>query len=630
MSKLQLRVIRLIEPIRHRTAVLIHDLFVIPLAWFAAYWLRFNLESVPVVFVQQGVKMLPLVIGVQAACFWYFGLYRGVWRFASMPDLVRIAKAIGVGVALITVAIFLVTRMQGIPRSILPIYGLLLLVLVAGPRFVYRWFVDHTLRGRAGKKALIVGAGRSGEMLVRDLLRDPTRDYDPVAFVDDDPRKRGQEIQGVRVIGATKDIPRLASGIDVILLAVPSASAKEMRHIVGICERSRTPFRTLPRLEDLVSGKASVKELRDVNIEDLLGREPVSLEWAAIREAIADRRILVTGGGGSIGSELCRQIARLKPSGLVILESSEFNLYNVEMELRRAFPEVPLATALGDAGDTVFSREVLRRHRPEIVFHAAAYKHVPMLQAQARAAVRNNVLATRTIARLADEFRCKTFVLISTDKAVNPGNVMGTTKHVAEAYCQSLNRESETQFITVRFGNVLGSAGSVIPLFQKQIAQGGPVTVTDPDVTRFFMTIPEATQLILQASSVGQGGEIFVLDMGEAVNIKYLAEQLILLSGKKPGEDIEIVYTGLRPGEKPYEELFHRSEELIATPHPKTLLARSRVVALTTAEREIDAMAQSCEANDEAELRRLLDRFVEMTRGGGERGGGAIAHVATK
>ncbi len=403
-----------------------------------------------------------------------------------------------------------------------------------------------------------------------------------------------------------------------------------MQRIVGICERTGVPFRTLPKLEDLVTGKASIKALRDVKIDDLLGREPVTLQWDAIQRSSAGRCVLVTGGGGSIGSELCRQIAKLRPSKLIVLEQSEFNLYTIELELRRSFPQLALVTALGDVGDALLVEEVLRLHRPDIVFHAAAYKHVPMLEGQVRSAVRNNVIATRTLARLVDKYAVPSFVLISTDKAVNPGNVMGATKLVAESYCQSLNAQSQTQFITVRFGNVLGSAGSVIPLFQKQIAEGGPVTVTDPNVTRYFMTIPEAAQLILQASSAGHGGEIFVLDMGEPVNIKYLAEQLILLSGKKPGEDIEIVYTGLRPGEKPYEELFHEAESLVETSHPKTLLARSRTVDLAVADREIDAMARACDNNDEAELRQLLRRFVELTSRNGERNAGTVAQVATK
>lgn len=609
---------RMLKRLRNRFLVFAHDILIVPLAWFGAYWLRFNLESVPSELLRSGANVFPIVLLVQGASFWYFGLYRGSWRFASLPDLVRIIRAVAVGAVAGVLLLFLLNRMQGIPRSVPLIYALLLIGLVSTPRLVYRWLKDHRLSGIRGRKALVVGAGKAGEMLVRELLRDPGREYEPVGFVDDDDRKRGQEIHGIRIIGNTSAIGELANGIDAILIAVPSASAEQMRCIVSRCEETGVVVRTIPRLEDLVAGRASIKALRDVRIDDLLGRAAVTLEWEAIRKSSEGRCVMVTGGGGSIGSELCRQIARLGPSKLIVLEQNEFNLYTIDLELRSAFPKLALVTALGDAGDPRLVDEVLRAHRPDIVFHAAAYKHVPMLEDQVRAAVRNNVTATRTLAQLVSKHGCGSFVLISTDKAVNPSNVMGTTKLVAESYCQSLNGRSRTQFITVRFGNVLGSAGSVIPLFQKQIAEGGPVTVTDPNVTRYFMTIPEAAQLILQASSVGRGGEIFVLDMGEPVNIKYLAEQLILLSGKKPGEDMEIVYTGLRPGEKPYEELFHESEALIETSHPKTLLARSRAVSLEFADSAIDALAKACETNDESELRRLLSDFVRATAGSEE------------
>lgn len=603
---------KLLERLRNRAAAFVHDVLMIPVAWFGAYWFRFNLERVPSDYLLSGLVILPIVMLVQSAVFWHFGLYRGIWRFASMPDLARIAKAVVFGTAVAGVAIFLFTRMEGIPRSVLPIYGLLLLALLGGPRFLYRWAKDHKLYRKEGKKALIVGAGRAGEMLVRDLLRDPNREYEPVGFIEDDQTKRGQEIHGIRVLGSTEELPGLAAGIDIILIALPSARSKQMRRIVGICEKTGIPFRTLPKLEDFVTGKATLKALRDVKIDDLLGREAVTLDWEAIRQSSYARSVLVTGGGGSIGSELCRQVARLAPAKLVIFEQNEFNLYTIDLELRRRFPGLTLVPVLGSVGDPVLAEQVLRLHNPETIFHAAAYKHVPLLEGQVRSAVLNNVIATCAFARLADKHHCKAFVLISTDKAVNPGNVMGATKHVAEVFCQSLNEQSETQFITVRFGNVLGSAGSVIPLFQKQIADGGPVTVTDPHVTRYFMTIPEAAQLILQASSIGRGGEIFVLDMGEPVNISYLAEQLILLSGKKPGEDIEIVYTGLRPGEKAYEELFHESEELMETAHPKTFLARSRKLAMEIVEREIQAISKVCAENNEQELRRRLLSFVEM------------------
>ena len=609
---------KLLERLRNRASAFIHDLLMIPVAWMGAYWFRFNLEAIPPEFLALTLQTVPVVVAIQAVLFWQFGLYRGIWRFASMPDLTRIIKSVVFGTVLVAAALFLATRMEGIPRSVFPIYALLLVGLLGGPRFAYRWWKDRRLYQKEGTKALVVGAGPAGEMLVRDLLRNANREYEPWAFVDDDPKKRGQDIHGVRVVGPIEDIIKMAEDVDVILIAVPSATSQQMRRIVGLCEQTGLPFRTLPKLGDFVSGRVTVQALRQVNIDDLLGREAVVLDKEVLSRSSRGKTILVTGGGGSIGSELCRQIARLGPAQLIILDHSEFNLYSIDLELRAAFPALRVVPILGDVGDEVAVDALLRQQRPNIVFHAAAYKHVPMLEGQVRSAVMNNVLATRKLARLASQHECESFILISSDKAVNPGNVMGATKHIAELYCQGLNERSETQFVTVRFGNVLGSAGSVIPLFQKQIAGGGPVTVTDPDVTRYFMTIAEAAQLILQATSVGKGGEIFVLDMGEPINISYLAEQLILLSGKKPGEDIEIVYTGLRPGEKPYEELFHQSEELIETAHPKTLLARSRKVDLTALDSMFDRLANAAGSNDEPEMRRLIEELVQTAEAGTE------------
>ncbi len=612
---------RIFNKLRTRPVVFIHDLLMIPIAWMGAYWFRFNLSEIPGPFIEQAISVLPPLLAVQGAVFWYFGLYRGVWRFASIPDLIRILKAAFVGVTLSAVVIFFLTRLANIPRSVFILDGFLLIFLLGGPRFIYRWLKDHYLNNQGGKKVLIVGAGQAGEMLARDLLRNQERMYLPVAFVDDDRIRIGKEIHGIPVISSCDGIPRIVQklGIDIILIAITTATSKEMQRILNFCEASQVPVRILPRMQDLVDGQVSIKELRDVKIDDLLGRESVSLDWEAIREGCKGKGILVTGGGGSIGAELCRQLARLHPARLIIFERSEFNLYTIELELKREFPELELISLLGDVGDPVAVEHLFNRYRPEIVFHAAAYKHVPMLEDQVRAAVNNNILGTQILASLAGQYACKIFVMVSTDKAVNPSNVMGASKRVAEIYCQSLNACSGTRFITVRFGNVLGSAGSVIPLFQRQIAAGGPVTVTHPEITRYFMTIPEACQLILQASVIGQGGEIYVLDMGEPIKIAYLAEQLILLSGKKPGEDIQIVYTGLRAGEKLYEELFHEGEKLLPTAHPKILLAASREVDKMILERMLRALGKACRGNDESKLRELLHKLVpELTAAGGK------------
>jgi len=603
---------RLAGTFRNRITVFLHDLVMIPLGWVGAYWLRFNLDGIPPEYVHQIASLLPIVVVAQGVMFWGFGLYRGVWRFASVPDLVRIIKAVLAGVGLAAAAIFLFTRLLGVPRSVFVLDAILLVLLLGGPRFFYRWVKDRRLYHGESRNVLIVGAGQAGEMLVRDLLRDAQHAYRPVAFVDDDRAKRGKEIQGVRVVGDCEAIRSAVAELDVglILIAVPSAKAREMRRIVHLCEQANVHFRMLPRMQDLVTGQVSLKELREVKIDDLLGRAAVRLDWPAITRGVQGKTILVTGGGGSIGSELCRQLGRLQPANLIVFEQSEFNLYSIEMELRRAFPDLPLTAVLGDVCDEVAVQRVLASQRPQVIFHAAAYKHVPMLEDQVRTAVRNNVLGTRTLATAASRHGCETFVMISTDKAVNPANVMGMTKRVAEIYCQNLGARSATHFITVRFGNVLGSAGSVIPLFQKQIAQGGPVTVTHPEITRYFMTIPEAAQLILQAGAMGQGGEIYVLDMGEPVKIAYLAEQLIRLSGKKPGEEIEIVYTGLRAGEKLYEELLHESEMLAGTRHPKILLARSRSVDLAEINVALDELAGASATADDRRLYGLLCQLV--------------------
>jgi len=596
----------------NRLLAIVHDLAMIPVAWLGAYWLRFNLGSIPADQLAPALGNLVMVVAVQAMAFRYFGLYRGVWRFASIPDLIRIAKAVLVGMAFSAVAIFLITRMEGVPRSVFPLYGLLLTTLLGGSRLAVRWSKDRRLYADDAKRVLIVGAGQAGEMLVRDLLRTRDEFYEPVGFVDDSIQKQGREIHGVRVLGACNEITDFAERLDVdlIVLAMPSAKAKQMRRLVDLCEKTGIPFRTLPPLGSLMSGEVTINQLREVSIEDLLGREPVSLDWEAIRRGVSGKRVLVTGAGGSIGSELCRQIAALEPSHLVLLDNSEFNLYSIERELRQSFPALAIDMCLNDVVDRPAIERIMRSLAPKVVFHAAAYKHVPMLEGQVREAVKNNIQGTRTLAELADKYGCESFVMISTDKAVNPANVMGTSKRAAEIFCQNLDRRSATRFITVRFGNVLGSAGSVVPLFREQIKGGGPVTVTHPEITRYFMTIPEACQLILQSGTMGEGGEIFVLDMGEPIQIAYLAEQMIRLSGKVPGEDIEITYTGLRPGEKLYEELFHETEALQSTMHKKILLARHREVDWEVLNGILDCMQDACANYDEPELKRLLKELV--------------------
>lgn len=598
--------------INNRTLAILHDLAMIPVAWFGAYWLRYNLGTIPVEHMVSAKNTLAILVVIQAFAFHYYGLYRGVWRFASVPDLIRIVKAVLVGMAFSAVAVFLFTRMEGVPRSVFPLYGLLLITLLGSARMAVRWSKDYHIYQGGGHRVLIVGAGKAGEMLVRDLLRSRDEGYEPVGFVDDSLRKLGREIHGVRVLGSCDEMIDFAERMDVelIVLALPSASSRQMRRLVDLCEKTGVPFRTLPPMDRLMSGQITLNQLREVSIDDLLGREPVALNWQAIEMELKDKKVLVTGAGGSIGSELCRQIAQLQPAHLILLDSSEFNLYSIDMELSKRFPHLRISRSLNDVVDRPAIERVFKDSMPQIIFHAAAYKHVPMLEDQVRQAVRNNVLGTRTMAELADQFGCEAFVMISTDKAVNPANVMGTSKRAAEIFCQNLNNRSQTRFVTVRFGNVLGSAGSVVPLFKQQIEAGGPVTVTHREITRYFMTIPEACQLILQASVMGVGGEIFVLDMGEPIKIAYLAEQMIRLSGKVPGEDIDIIYTGLRPGEKLYEELFHAKEALQSTVHEKIMLARYREFDWQRLNEIVDGMVSACKQCDEEGLRCLLSEMV--------------------
>ncbi len=608
----------MLSKMRLGTIIFIHDLIMVVLAWLGAYWLRFNLSLPPELETRTSLHWLPLVLVVQAVFFRRLGLYRGIWRFASIPDLVRIAKASCLGIATSAIVLFSANRLEGVPRSVIPLYAVLLLFLLSTPRLIYRIWKDRGAPLSGGRRALIVGAGKAGEMLVRDLLRASGTEFAPIAFVDDDPKKKGSEIHGVRVRGRCEQIPRLVEklAIETILIAVPSATDKEMRRIVEICEGSGVPFLTLPSMQEILSGQMS-GHLREVSIEDLLGRAPIKLDRKGIQAHLGGKRVLVTGGGGSIGSELCKQIAQFSVAELIVFERCEFNLYQIERALRRSFPGLRLSAILGDVTDEPAVGQVISRYRPEIIFHAAAYKHVPLLEHQVRQAVQNNVLGTFTVAEAAMAADVDEFVLISTDKAVAPENVMGATKRAAEVLVQSMNGVARTRFINVRFGNVLDSAGSVVPLFREQIRAGGPVTVTHPDVTRYFMTIPEACQLIMQAATVGKGGEIFVLDMGDPVKISYLAEQMIRLSGKRPGQDIKIEYIGLRPGEKLSEELFNDYEGPTPTEHSKLLLAHSLNVDYRMARKAVNELAEACRVVDEAtilhKLKLLVPEYVQRT-----------------
>jgi FlaA1/EpsC-like NDP-sugar epimerase len=602
----------LVGAIHPRLAVVVHDLAMVWIAWIAANWLRYSIEpnSPPVAWFT--VETL-IVVGVQGLILWWTDLYKGLWRFASLPDLWNIVRACLVGALAIAVALFLHNRLATVPRSVLVAYPVLLVVLLGAPRLLYRYWKDSRfdlLRSQPAQRVLVLGAGRAGEALLRDLARENR--YRPVGLLDDNASLRGAKAHGVPVLGVLDRLPDIAeeTAAQMLLIAMPSATNAQMRRVVELCEKTGVPFRTMPRLQDVVSGRMGFSDLKEVAIEDLLGRDPVQLDWTAIRTGLAGQRVLVTGGGGSIGAELCRQIARLGAESLTIIELSEFNLYRIEQELRREFPDMLIDAVLGDCGDVAVCERVFTRTRPHVVFHAAAYKHVPLLQTQLREGFRNNVLGTKIVAEAADRHGVGSFVLISTDKAVNPTSVMGACKRVAEIFCQNFAAKSKTHFITVRFGNVLDSAGSVVPLFREQIRAGGPVTVTHPEITRYFMTIPEACQLILQAAVLGEGGEIFVLDMGEPIKIQYLAEQMIRLANKVPGRDIAIVYSGLRPGEKLFEELFHAQENYQVTKHAKIFLAQPRSMSWDLLNAQLRNATQGVRDYDEDVLRKCMTNLL--------------------
>jgi FlaA1/EpsC-like NDP-sugar epimerase len=606
----------LLRILRHpRAAVVAHDLVMVVVSWMAAGWiirrggLSGIIETIPL-FAE-----LFLVLVVQGLILWFTGLYKGLWRFASFPDLWNIARAATFGTILIitTLTIFYGAEVRQVLGSVL-VYPAILFLTLGLPRMCYRFWKGSHIPDRAYadglQRVLVLGAGRSGALLERELRHRGASDV--IGFLDDDARLRGAQVHGIPVLGTIAQLPRIARevGADLAIIAMPSATNQQMQQVVEICERSDIEFRTLPTLNDLGNKATRIDDLKRVAIDDLLGREPVKLVWDSIREGLAGKRVMITGGGGSIGSELCRQIARLNPVELIVVDNSEYALYRIDHELSNEFQDLIFYSVLGDICDSATVEKVVGEYRPDMIFHAAAYKHLPILQTQIREACRNNILGTMRLTEAAERHGVGTFVLISTDKAVNPANIMGATKRVAEMVCQNMNGHSDTRYITVRFGNVLNSNGSVVPLFKEQIAKGGPVTVTHPEISRYFMTISEASQLIMQAAVLGSGGEIYVLDMGEPVKITYLAEQLIRLSGKEPGQDIQIVYTGLRPGEKLFEELFHELEPYQQTEHEKIFLAQPRQADWEDLDADLRAAELAVRRYDTRKLKHILLRLV--------------------
>lgn len=592
--------------------------FAILLASFvAAYMLRFDFQ-LPPKYAHDLIVQAPYVVVLQIAMLVIFGVYAFLWRYVGMAE-VRWFLFAAVGSLLVVCSIRLFIPGAGsfrVPLSVALIDALLGFGGVLSVRVLLRALHDRTERSlhpvAASKEAaaiLLIGAGQAGVLASREIMRRPDTGLHVKGFVDDDPRKRNAVINGVRVVGTTDDLPRLIHelAIDQVVITIAQASRADMTRIVSICESIPIPIRIVPGLYDVLQGKVEISRVRNIDIEDLLGRQPVDLDGNDIAGLLANKVVMVTGAGGSIGSELARQVARSSPASLLLVERAEFALFDIHCALRECHPALTIEPLVADAGDEARMRRIFARFHPDVVIHAAAHKHVPMMELQPSEVVKNNVLTTRLLGGIAAEFGAEAFILISTDKAVNPTSVMGASKRVAELVIQGLAQaHPETRFLGVRFGNVMGSTGSVIPIFRRQIAAGGPVTVTHPEMTRYFMTIPEAAQLVLQAAAIGEGGEIFVLDMGQPVRILDLATQMIKLSGLRPHKDIEIVFTGMRPGEKLYEELDRMGETISRTKHPKIFNGNLTPYPRTELSRYLQKLGEAARNGFDVEVRRIL------------------------
>lgn len=573
------------------------DTVLVVVSFFLAYLIRFDFEyeSIPKNFVQYIPILLGITIILKISVFILFKLYRSLWRYAGVYELVSVFLASAITNGAMFAYIAFVDRLA--PRSIFVITGMIDVFFIGGSRLVYRLYrrlvLGRVIKVDNLKRVAIFGAGDAGAMIAKEIELHPEMRYKLVAFLDDSDDKKGRKVNGIPVLGGIEDIEDVvdSKNIDEIIIAIPSAKPAIINNIYERCSKTDCKVKILPSMSQLINETISLQKIKDVDIEDLLGREPIMANLEEIAQYLGGKVVLVTGGGGSIGSELCRQIASYEPRKLLMLDNYENNLYDILNELTKKYPELDLVPIIANVREMNRLDEIFAEYKPNIVFHAAAHKHVPLMESHPEEAIKNNVFGTWNVAHCADKHQAERFVLISTDKAVNPTNVMGATKRIAEMIIQSLNEKSKTEFVAVRFGNVLGSNGSVIPLFKKQIEQGGPVTVTHPDITRFFMTIPEAVQLVIQAGSMAQGGEIFVLDMGQPVKIMDLARNLIRLSGFEPNEDIDIEITGLRPGEKLYEELLMNEEGLKATKHNKIFVAKPLHTDYELLKRELEHLS---------------------------------------
>jgi FlaA1/EpsC-like NDP-sugar epimerase len=611
------------------------DVLLLAAAFAGSHLVRFEF-NIPLHFLTLFKQMLPWVLLTKLSCFYYFGLYRGMWRYTSIADLLKVIKASSIGTIIIVAFILFKSRFIGYSRSVFFIDWCLTILFICGFRVIVRLFFEHFSREqptptnflsafkflaknkKENKNLIIIGAGDGGEKIYREIHDNASLRFNVVGFLDDNQKITGRTIHGRPILGRIDEIKAVIKkvGADEGLIAIPSAKGEQIRRIVKLCNSSGIPFKTIPSYGELIDGRVSVKAIRDVAYRDLLGREVIQLDEEQIGAYLQGQRVMVTGAGGSIGSELCRQICRFRPKSVILYERAESPLYEIELELKQNFDDVKVVILLADVQDKKQLEKAFETYKPQTVFHAAAYKHVPMLESQPWRAISNNIQGTLNMLEIANKFNVERFVFVSTDKAVRPANVMGASKRVAEMLVQSQNGcgLSETQFMIVRFGNVVGSVGSVVPLFKKQIEKGGPVTVTHPEVTRFFMTIPEACQLILQAGAMGNGGEIFLLDMGTSIKIDDMARDLIRFSGFEPDVDIAIEYIGLRSGEKLYEELIIEGEDVVPTSHEKIMVLRGVECNLQLLNGKIDELAKMAEDQEAEKIKAKLQEIVPEYR----------------
>ncbi len=621
-------------PSRNSFIIIAADIALVITAYIGAFLLRLNFDINTPSVIYSIKHTILIVVLAKIFLFYFFNLYRGMWRYTGIVDLVNLIKATTVSELLITFAIYQMRVFS--PRSIVIIDWCLTVIFIGGSRLFIRWYywqsaqngdskqskpwtqlLSGIKKNKKAKKLLIVGAGDAGERLLRGINANSKINYQPVGFLDDDPGKANKLLHGVPVLGDTTILTEVAAryAVDEVLIAIPFATHKKIRQIVEDCKEAGVDFKIVPNLTEIMDGKISINSVREVAYRDLLGREPVKLDENRIARTLLEKNILVTGAAGSIGSELCRQIARFKPSRLILYERAESPLYDLEMELAHHFPQLNIVPVLGDIQNVEELFKTFSAYHPQVVFHAAAYKHVPMMEKHPWEAVKNNIGGTRNLLQVTERFRAERFVLVSTDKAVNPSSVMGATKKVAEELVRlyASKRKSRTKYMVVRFGNVLGSVGSVVPLFRKQIKRGGPVTVTHPEITRYFMSIPEACQLILQAGAMGNGGEIFVLNMGKPIKILDIAEDVIRLSGFEPYEDIEIKFIGLRPGEKLHEELVGEDEEVMVSEHEKIFIIKGNSRQIDRFEEHIEQILACSSTQDKKTIKQLLKKLTSFS-----------------